>query len=374
MKSAFRTVLMTCTLAWVAGCSSGAPPSAEQVLEDTGTNAESLRRSPRGPGRRPRPPQADPCATVRCAAGTHCEVVDDAAVCAPDEPTNPCAAVLCPVDTECEVIDGEASCTAVEPTPTAPFCGGIAGFECPGAGSCVDDPADDCDPERGGADCGGLCECNVLALCVEGFSFDASPEVCACVPVEPEVDACALVRCAAGTHCEVEEDGSAACVADDPCALVDCPPDRPRCEVVDGEGVCTAEPPPVEGPFCGGIAAFECPGAGSCVDNPADDCDPERGGADCGGVCVCEVLALCIEGNIFDASPEVCDCVVDPCTTTLLLCAPGTSCQAIDGEPVCTPIQPEPNPCAAVLCAPGSRCVARGDEAHCVRRGDECRH
>ena len=140
------------------------------------------------------------------------------------------------------------------------------------------------------------------------------------------------------------------------------------------------------------------------MDDPADDCDPARGGADCGGVCVCEVLALCTEGNTFDASPDVCDCVVDPCTTTLLLCAPGTSCQAIDGEPVCTPIEPnpcaavlcptettcdvvdgepvcspiepeaQPNPCALVLCAPGSRCVARGDEAHCVRRGAQCRH
>ena len=103
---------------------------------------------------------------------------------------------------------------------------------------------------------------------------------------------------------------------------------------------------------------------------------------------------------IFDASPDVCACVVDPCTTTLLLCAPGTSCQAIDGEPVCTPIEPNPcaavlcptettcdvvdgeavcspigpNPCAAVSCARGSRCVARGDEAHCVGRGSQCRH
>ena len=36
-------------------------------------------------------------------------------------------------------------------------CGGIAGFPCPGDKTCVDDPSDNCDPARGGADCGGIC-------------------------------------------------------------------------------------------------------------------------------------------------------------------------------------------------------------------------
>lgn len=38
--------------------------------------------------------------------------------------------------------------------------------------------------------------------------------------------------------------------------------------------------------FCGGIAAFPCPNGFSCVDNPDDSCDPQNGGADCGGICV----------------------------------------------------------------------------------------
>jgi hypothetical protein len=39
-----------------------------------------------------------------------------------------------------------------------PFCGGFAGFKCRDVGAkCVDDPSDDCDPKRGGADCSGLC-------------------------------------------------------------------------------------------------------------------------------------------------------------------------------------------------------------------------
>jgi hypothetical protein len=196
---------------------------------------------------------------------------------------------------------------------SGPFCGGIAAIQCPGAGSCQDDPNDDCDLENGGADCGGICECNALALCIEGNVFDTSPDVCACVPEQPEVDACATVRCASGTHCEVVEE-RAICAPDEPvnpCAAVLCAPDT-TCEVVDGEPVCRAiDPNNPPGPVCGGIAAIECPGAGSCEDDPSDDCVVETGGADCGGVCECNVLALCIDGSVFDDSPDVCACVTE---------------------------------------------------------------
>lgn len=88
---------------------------------------------------------------------------------------------------------------ACEPGP-GEFCGGIAGIACAEGLTCVDDPSDECDPENGGADCGGIC---------------------------------------------------------------------------------VTEPA-----FCGGIAGFPCPDGLSCVDDPSDDCDPENGGADCGGICV----------------------------------------------------------------------------------------
>jgi hypothetical protein len=250
----------------------------------------------------PQEPPVDACASVRCRAGTHCEVVDDRAQCIVDEQVNPCAAVLCPAPSTCDVVDGQAVCTPIEepnpcaaascPTNTscdvldgqaeckplepAPYCVGFAGIACPGSGTCVDDPSDGCDPERGGADCGGVCECNVRALCVRGLVFDPSPSVCACVPQEPV----------------------------NPCAAVLCPAPS-TCEVVDGQGVCT----PIETTFCGGIAAFPCPGSGTCVDNPSDGCDPERGGADCGGICECNIRALCVPGLVFDPSPSVCACV-----------------------------------------------------------------
>jgi hypothetical protein len=42
--------------------------------------------------------------------------------------------------------------------------------------------------------------------------------------------------------------------------------------------------PPVPD-FCGGIGNLPCPEGFTCVDDPNDDCDPDRG-ADCGGICV----------------------------------------------------------------------------------------
>jgi hypothetical protein len=44
-----------------------------------------------------------------------------------------------------------------EGQPEGAFCGGIAGFPCAEGLVCVDDPKDDCDPDQGGADCGGIC-------------------------------------------------------------------------------------------------------------------------------------------------------------------------------------------------------------------------
>jgi hypothetical protein len=162
--------------------------------------------------------EEDPCAAVRCAAGTVCEVQPD----------------------------GSAACV-----PSGTFCGGIAGFLCPGAGSCIDDPADDCDPNMGGADCGGMCVCNAMGLCVDGFVWDESPEICGCVPVDGgDVHPCAAVLCPVNSTCELQN-GEAVCVPADAqqCGNATCDAGQVCCNWSCGictppDGACTQQ-------FCG---------------------------------------------------------------------------------------------------------------------------
>lgn len=104
----------------------------------------------------------------------------------------------------CEAAAAGVSVSAEGACPSV-FCGGIANLPCPGSGQCVDDPSDDCDPQNGGADCGGVCQCIENALCVQGSHFDSSPKVCACVPDEV-TNPCAAILCPTGTECVVEGD------------------------------------------------------------------------------------------------------------------------------------------------------------------------
>jgi hypothetical protein len=48
----------------------------------------------------------------------------------------------------------------------------------------------------------------------------------------------------------------------------------------DAPGIC------VTPTFCGGYANVKCKHGKKCVEDPRDECDPEDGGYDCGGICV----------------------------------------------------------------------------------------
>lgn len=86
---------------------------------------------------------------------------------------------------------------------------------------------------------------------------------------------CAVVRCAAGFHCEVKKK-QASCVADEP-----------------------------------------CPGLGS------------RNAA---GQCECNALAKCAAGYFFNSDPAVCSCA-SQCQT--VRCGFGTHCEIVDGSAAC---------------------------------------
>jgi hypothetical protein len=60
---------------------------------------------------------------------------------------------------------------------------------------------------------------------------------------------------------------------------VDTAPDRP------GESVLESDDELRNRIFCGGIAGLPCPDGYTCVDDPTDNCNPAKGGADCAGYC-----------------------------------------------------------------------------------------
>jgi hypothetical protein len=127
--------------------------------------------------------------------------------------------------------------------------------------------------------------------------------------------------------------------------------------------------------FCGGFAAIACPVGYTCVDDPADGCDPENGGADCGGVCVVEREADA------ERRPNPSDCrrrdatrsyvsrSPDVCAATLFRCedgkqpffdACGCGCETVVGQP-----------CGTAVCGAGTYCC-NASCSMCVPEGNFC--
>lgn len=120
---------------------------------------------------------------------------------------------------------GEPTTESEDEAKGGQFCGGIAAFPCPDGYVCVDDPNDGCDPNNGGADCGGYCKrqgkgggkCNygnpdrtwvskdpaqcalIKFMCAEGQQYFSDKCGCGCETVAGE--ACGPNTCAAGQVC-----------------------------------------------------------------------------------------------------------------------------------------------------------------------------
>ncbi|MBX7115300.1 MAG: hypothetical protein K1X64_13305 [Myxococcaceae bacterium] len=147
------------------------------------------------------------------------------------------------------------------------FCGGLAGLQCPTGLTCVDDPSDFCDPQNGGADCGGICVAADAGTPDGGHVADAGHgQFCGGL---------------AGLQCP----GGLTCV-DDPSDFCD-----PQNGGADCNGFCEASPDAgsvdagSQAQICGGIGGFRCPSGHTCIDTPDDGCDPQNGDLDCLGTC-----------------------------------------------------------------------------------------
>ncbi len=90
-----------------------------------------------------------------------------------------------PTGTDCDAAHALSSTGEI-------FCGGFGNIQCPGSLVCVDDPNDGCDPNNGGADCGGICQdlvyigdspeqCQVIKFaCDPGYTFFSDDCGCGC--------------------------------------------------------------------------------------------------------------------------------------------------------------------------------------------------
>jgi hypothetical protein len=187
---------------------------------------------------------------------------------------------------------------------------------------------------------------------------------------------CATTRCDAGETC-MDTRGGPQCVAkaDDPCDLLDCPPNA-ICKVVQGAATCVPVPTDpgagkdagVGGPVVtpGSCALVLC--AGICRDVPGGFiCEPKAPvqGASC-------AATTCPVGHDCDDSSGTAKCVQAP-SCAAVLCAAGTRCELkpvqcirapCPAQPTCVP-SAEADVCATVRCKAGTHCEAK--EVQCIR-------
>jgi hypothetical protein len=262
----------------------------------------------------------DPCATVRCSEGTHCEVNEVQCIAAPcpplvecvsdEDPPPPigCEAVLCAEGTICiDSKDGPACVPAQENPCNLVDC--RSGHTCvveEGEPSCVPVEADEC-----GGQCREDQHCElVVPPCAPPVDHAAKIAAPACEPVPTCVDnpvGCDTVRCGEGSYCD-DISGKPECLPLPSCELVDCR-DGYVCQLVDV--VCVRAP---------------CPPQPECVpvDDPSDD--------PCAAV-------RCRDGLICQVVDGAAQCVgKDPCA--LVDCVEGTHCELVDVVCITAPCNP----------------------------------
>lgn len=360
---------------------------------------------------------ADACATVRCAAGTHCEETPVQCIKAP------CPAVVECVDDDtsditCANVRCSAGTTCVD-TPKGPVCqptdgdGGSAGCAavlCMQGTFCIEGPnGPECVSKEPGAICGDTV-CPLGEVCCNASCGICAPPDGACIQIACEPEPVCEAECEAGTHCELmevqcfappcdpvptcvddtvygcelmdcqigytcveDEKGSGACVPQDACAEHTCEEGQ-HCELLFPPCAPPPEDQPVPPDYCRPIPACvdnqTCAAASCPVDTTCDDstgrieCIPQ-GGESC-------AAALCpIDTYCDDISGKV-ECIPLPSCNTVK-CSAGHHCELQDVVCVRAPCPPLPacvpdDPCANLDCA---NCKVVDGKAVCGG-SDEC--
>lgn len=174
------------------------------------------------------------------------------------EETEACSPVLCALACEHGFDKDEDGCEicSCADAPDDTFCGGFAGLPCPDGKICVDDPNDSCDPQNGGADCGGICvdEPTPTNTCENKCGGPAEDKSCycdeACTSYQDcceDYDAfCGEERTPASGACV--KNGGETCTTDADCMVGGC-----------GGALC------YNPSFGGGFTTCECAGPGAPV-------------------------------------------------------------------------------------------------------------
>jgi hypothetical protein len=182
-----------------------------------------------------------------------------------------------------------------------------------GSGSCaVPDGGDTCGEQASN----GSCWCD--DKCAE-YGDCCSDMEATCGGGEPDPSLCMTnSQCGAGQICDHSE------------CMSGCK-DGGICPAVC-YGQCVEAPPPAQ---CGGFAGLPCPGGKVCIDDPGDDCDPNNGGADCGGICVDEVIPC--GDNVCTGGTYCCNascgiCVPKGMFCTQQACSPEPAANSCEGH------------------------------------------
>jgi len=274
-------------------------------------------------------------------------------------------------------------CDDYEPACNYIQCGGFAGLPCPEGLVCVDYPLDECDPNAGGADCGGMCveqqkTCGGFAglTCGEGefcyYEADAScgfadqTGVCKVKPdfcMELYAPVCGCNGQTYSNECFANSAGTSAASQGEcaPQTCLDaggfcvesptCPADTVQLEQSCGSvgGICckpwTPTPPPpatnsCEG-HCGSAAGScycddQCAGYGDCCDDYQDVCGREI------------ASGMCVKNSLDECETDA-DCVAGGCGGEL--CYNSASGNGISTCECSTPTGPTGCGCVAGQCA-----------------------
>ena len=201
-----------------------------------------------------------------CKSDYDCPPVKDCQLCA-DGVSYTCGTAVCLGGT-CGL--SYPPCVSQDGGTGTVICGGFGGKPCPGSGSCLDIPNDGCNPGSGGADCPGQCVCQVAATCTPNSTWDGSPDVCACVPVDAGSQCQADSECpAVGAPCQLCPDGVSANCPQSLCLSGQCSVHWTGCPSVScapqdaqGVGMCAMFLGYVwDGKSCQGIGGCSCQGA-----------------------------------------------------------------------------------------------------------------